>query len=168
MYRWTRPKVAVPVHGELRHMSEHARLAKSLQVPQAVVIQNGHMLRLAPGPAQLVDEVPSGRIFLDGRVLVEESAGYARARRALGFAGMIAITLVLDSKGRVATDPSIIIDGIPEPVHAAIRDATDAAIKRHKKGDEDALKENVRRAARRAAQDAWGKKPVTRVEIVYL
>jgi len=168
MYRWTRPKVAVPVHGELRHMSEHARLAKSLQVPQAVVIQNGHMLRLAPGPAQLVDEVPSGRIFLDGRVLVEEGAGYARARRALGFAGMIAITLVLDSKGRVVTDPSIIIDGIPEPVHAAIRDATDAAIKRHKKGDEDALKENVRRAARRAAQDAWGKKPVTRVEIVWV
>jgi ribonuclease J len=168
MYRWTRPKVAVPVHGELRHMSEHARLAKSLQVPQAVVIQNGHMLRLAPGPAQLVDEVPSGRIFLDGRVLVEESAGYARARRALGYAGLIAITLVLDSKGRVATEPSIIIDGIPEPVHAAIRDATDAAIKRHKKGDEDALKENVRRAARRAAQDAWGKKPVTRVEIVWV
>jgi len=168
MYRWTRPKVAVPVHGELRHMSEHARLAKSLQVPQAVVIQNGHMLRLAPGPAQLVDEVPSGRIFLDGRVLVEEGAGYARARRALGYAGLIAITLVLDSKGRVATEPSIIIDGIPEPVHAAIRDATDAAIKRHKKGDEDALKENVRRAARRAANDAWGKKPVTRVEIVYL
>jgi len=168
MYRWTRPKVAVPVHGELRHMSEHARLAKSLQVPQAVVVQNGHMLRLAPGPAQLVDEVPSGRIFLDGRVLVEESAGYARARRALGYAGMIAITLVLDSKGRVATDPSIIIDGIPEPVHAVIRDAADEAIKRHKKGDEDALKENVRRAARRAAQDAWGKKPVTRVEVVWV
>ena len=168
MYRWTRPKVAVPVHGELRHMSEHARLAKSLQVPQAVVVQNGHMLRLAPGPAQLVDEVPSGRIFLDGRVLVEEGAGYARARRALGFAGMIAITLVLDGKGRVATDPSIIIDGIPEPVHTAIRDAADEAIKRHKNGDEDALKENVRRAARRAAQDAWGKKPVTRVEVVWV
>jgi ribonuclease J len=168
MYRWTRPQIAVPVHGELRHMSEHARLALALQVPQAVVVQNGHMLRLAPGRAQIVDEVPSGRIFLDGRVLVEEGAGYARARRALGFAGMIAITLVLDGKGRVATDPSIIIDGIPEPVHAAIREATDAAIKRHRKGDDEALKENVRRAARRAAQDAWGKKPVTRVEIVWV
>src|SRR5665213_2329029 len=66
MYRWTRPQIAVPVHGELRHMSEHARLARSLQVPQAVVIENGHMLRLAPGRAEIVDEVPSGRIFLDG------------------------------------------------------------------------------------------------------
>jgi ribonuclease J len=168
MYRWTRPQVAVPVHGELRHMSEHARLARSLQVPQAVVIQNGLMLRLAPGRAQIVDEVPSGRILLDGRVLVEEGAGFARARRALGHAGIIAITLVVDGKGRVAADPSVIIDGIPEPVHAAIRAAAADAAKRHKKGDEEALKESVRRAARRAANDAWGKKPVTRVEVVWV
>jgi ribonuclease J len=168
MYRWTRPQIAVPVHGELRHMSEHARLARSLQVPQAVVVQNGLMLRLAPGRAQIVDEVPSGRILLDGRVLVEEGAGFARARRALGHAGIIAITLVVDSKGRVAADPSVIIDGIPEPVHAAIREAAADAAKRHKKGDEEQLKESVRRAARRAANDAWGKKPVTRVEVVWV
>ena len=168
MYRWTRPRIAVPVHGELRHMSEHARLARALQVPEAVVIENGHMLRLAPGPAQIIDEVPSGRIHLDGKILIEEGAGLARARRALGNAGMIAITLVLDSKGRVATTPSVIIDGIPEPVHAAIRGAADEAVKRHKKGDEEQLRENVRRAARRAASDAWGKKPVTRVEIVWV
>jgi ribonuclease J len=168
MYRWTRPRIAVPVHGELRHMSEHARLARELQVPEAVVVQNGHMLRLAPGKVMIVDEVPSGRVHLDGKVLVEEGAGLARARRALGFAGIIAITLVLDSKGRVATDPAFVIDGIPEPVHAAIRDATAEAIKRHKKGDEETLRENVRRAARRAASDAWGKKPVTRVEIVWV
>ncbi|HTT99937.1 MAG TPA: ribonuclease J [Rhizomicrobium sp.] len=168
MYRWTRPQIAVPVHGELRHMSEHARLARSLQVPQAVVIENGHMLRLAPGRAEIVDEVPSGRIFLDGRVLVEEGAGFSRARRALSYAGIIAITLVVDGKGRLAADPAVIIDGIPEPVHAAIREAAADAAKRSRKGDEDALKENVRRAARRAAQDAWGKKPVTRVEIAWV
>jgi ribonuclease J len=168
MYRWTRPRIAVPVHGELRHMSEHARLARELQVPEAVVIQNGLMLRLAPGKAEIVDEVPSGRVHLDGRILVEEGAGLARSRRALGFAGIIAVTLVLDSNGRVATDPAFVIDGIPEPVHAAIRDAASEAIKRHKKGDEEVLRESVRRAARRAASDAWGKKPVTRVEIVWV
>ncbi len=168
MYRWTRPRIAVPVHGELRHMSEHARLARALQVPEAVVIENGHMLRLAPGKAMIVDEVPSGRVHLDGKVLIDEGAGLARGRRALGYAGIIAITLVLDGKGRVATDPSIIIDGIPEPVHAAVRGAVAEALKRHKKGDEETLKENVRRAARRAAQDAWGKKPVTRVEAVWV
>ncbi len=168
MYRWTRPRIAVPVHGELRHMSEHARLAKALQVPEAVVVENGHMLRLAPGKAMIVDEVPSGRVHLDGKVLIDAGAGLARGRRALGYAGIIAITLVLDAKGRMATDPAIIMDGIPEPVHRAVRDAVAETLKRHKKGDEEALKENVRRAARRAASDAWGKKPVTRVEAVWV
>jgi ribonuclease J len=170
MYRWTRPQIAVPVHGEPRHLSEHARLARSLQVPQAIVPENGQLIRLAPGRAGVIDEVPSGRVHMDGRVLIDEGAGLARHRRSLAFAGMIAITLVLDSRGRLAADPAIIIEGIPEPVHAAIRGAMDAPLKRHnpKRDDERDLKEAVRRAARRAAEDAWGKKPVTRVEIVQL
>ncbi len=170
MYRWTRPSVAVPVHGELRHMTEHARLARSLQVPQAVVLTNGQMLRLAPDRAEIIDETPSGRVHLDGRVLVEEGAGFARARRAMSMAGLIAITLVLDGKGRAAADPAVLIEGIPEPVHAAVRNAVDEALGRHnpKRVDDEDLKESVRRAARRAASNAWGKKPVTRVEIVRL
>ena len=170
MYRWVRPRIAVPVHGELRHMAEHARLAKSLQVPEAVVLQNGQMLRLAPGRAEIIDEVPSGRVFLDGRVLVDSGEGSSRDRRGMGFAGLIAITLVLDQKGRVAAEPSLFLEGIPEAVHTPIRDAVDAATRRYnpKKGDDEALRENVRRAARRAAQDVWGKKPITRVEIAWV
>ena len=168
MYRMIRPRIAVPVHGELRHMKAHAALAKSLQVPQVVTIENGQMLKLAPGKASVIDETPSGRVHLDGQVLVAEGAGYARARRALSFAGMIAITLVLDEKNRVAADPGIILEGIPEPVHEAVRTAVDKALDRHnpKKDDEGDLKEKVRRAARGSAEDAWGKKPITRVEVV--
>jgi ribonuclease J len=170
MYRWTRPKIAVPVHGELRHMSAHVRLARSLQVPQAIMVENGHMLRLAPGKAQVIDETPAGRVHLDGQVLVSEGAGLSRARRSLGYAGMIAITLVLDGKGRVAADPALVLEGIPEPVHAAVRDAVEGTIRRHnpKNDDEEKLRETVRRAARGAAEDAWGKKPVTRVEVVWV
>ena len=84
--------IAMPVHGEMRHMTEHARLARSLQVPQALVPENGQLFRLAPGRAELIDEVPSGRIHLDGRVLVAEGEGLAKDRRALGSAGLIAIT----------------------------------------------------------------------------
>jgi ribonuclease J len=168
MYRWTRPQISVPVHGELRHQTEHARLARSLQVPQAIVPTNGELIRLAPGRAGVIDEVPSGRIHRDGRILIEEGVGLSKKRRALAFAGMIAITAVLDGKGRVAGAPSVIIEGIPEPVHAAIRNALDAPLKRHNPKRPDDLKEALRRAARRAAEDAWGKKPVTRVEIIEL
>jgi len=99
---------------------------------------------------------------------VSEGLGLARARRSLSFAGMIAITLVLDGKGRAAADPGIILEGMPEPVHEAVRGAVEKALQRHnpKKDDEGKLREAVRRAARGAAEDAWGKKPVTRVEVV--
>jgi ribonuclease J len=171
MYRWTRPQIAIPVHGEPRHMAEHARLARSLQVPQAIVPQNGQLIRLAPGRATVIDEVPSGRIHLDGRVMIEEGAGLARHRRSLSYAGMIAITVVLDARGRPAADPAIVIEGIPEPIHDAVRDALEEPLKRHnpkRDGDGYDLKESLRRAARRAADAAWGKKPVTRVEIIQL
>jgi ribonuclease J len=170
MYRWVRPQIAVPVHGELRHMSEHARLARSLQVPQAVVVQNGDMLRLAPGRAMVIDEVPAGRVYMDGRVMTEADAGLTRHRRAMAFAGFIGITLALDGKNRIAGEPSFFFEGVPEDVQEPVREAVAVTVKRHnpKRADEEDLKEQVRRAGRRAANDAWGKKPVTRVEILWV
>ena len=170
MYRWTRPQIAVPVHGELRHMAEHARLAKSLQVPQALVPANGQLYRLAPGPAELIDEVPSGRIHMDGRMLVAEGEGLAKTRRAMAYAGLIAVTLILDEKGRAAAEASVLTEGMPQPVENAVQVAVDETLRRHnpKKSSSEELRETVRRAARRAAQDTWGKKPVTRVTVVEL
>ncbi len=170
MYRWTRPKIAVPVHGELRHMAEHARLAKSLQVPEALVPANGQLYRLAPGHAELIDEVPSGRIHMDGRILVAEGEGLAKTRRAMAFAGLIVVTLVLDGKGRMAAEAGLLTEGMPDAVEDAVREAVDETVRRHnpKKSDSEELREAVRRAARRAAQDAWGKKPVTRVTVIEL
>lgn len=170
MYRWTRPQIAVAVHGERRQQEEHARLAKSLQVPQALVPENGQLFRLAPGRAQLIDETPSGRIHLDGTVLVAEGEGYSKARRTMSYAGLIVVTLVLDQKGRIATEPMILFEGIPEAIHDRAREALEGVVKRHnpKRDDEEALKETTRRAVRRAASDAWGKKPVTRVEVVWV
>jgi len=170
MYRWVRPRVAVPVHGEARHLTEHARLARELQVPQAIVLQNGYMLRLAPGRAEIVDETPAGRLHLDGNILVAEGRGYARSRAALAYAGLIAVTIPLDKKGRVAGDPALFLEGVPDEVHDPIRAALDDALSRHdsRRGDEDGLKERARLAIRRAAMAHWGKKPVTRVEVIWV
>ena len=169
MYRWIRPKLALPVHGEMRHRSAHAKLARALQVPQAMVPENGQMFRLAPGRPELIDEVPSGRIHMDGRMLVAEGEGLAKDRRAMAFAGLLVVSLVVDDKGRIAAPPVVLGEGMPEPVEEAVlkaveehhRPATSAS-------DIDDLAENVRRAARRAAHDAWGKKPITRVLVTEL
>lgn len=164
MYQWVRPRIAIPVHGELRHMSEHARFAKTLGVQQTLIAPNGNMVRLAPEPAAIVDEAPSGRLHLDGQILVSEGDGFANARRALGFAGFVGVTLVLDHKGRAAADPVLHMEGIPPQAREAIAEAV-ARASNGKRGGEE-LKEEVRRAARRAAQAVWGKKPVVRVETV--
>jgi ribonuclease J len=163
MYRWIRPKLALPVHGEIRHQMSHAKLALELQVPQALVPENGQMFRLAPGRPELIDEVPSGRIFMDGRVLVAEGEGLAKDRRAMAFAGLLVIALVVDHKGRIAAPPTVLGEGMPEPVEEAVLKAVEETLEKNKRSDPDDLAENVRRAARRAAHDAWGKKPITRV-----
>ncbi len=163
MYRWIRPKLALPVHGEMRHQVSHAKLARSLQVPQAMVPENGQMFRLAPGRPELIDEVPSGRIHMDGRILVGEGEGLSKGRRAMAFAGLLVVALVVDQKGRIAAPPVVLGEGMPEPVEDAVLKAVEETLDKNKRSDIDDLAENVRRAARRAAHDAWGKKPVTRV-----
>jgi ribonuclease J len=168
MYRWIRPKLALPVHGEIRHQMAHAKLARSLQVPQALVPENGQMFRLAPGKPVLIDEVPAGRVHLDGRILVTEGEGLAKDRRAMGFAGLLVIALVLDHKGRIAAPPVVLGEGMPDPVEEAVLKAVEETLDKNKRSDPDELAENVRRAARRAAQEAWGKKPITRVLVTEL
>lgn len=168
MYRWIRPKLAIPVHGEIRHQRAHAELARSLQVPQSFTPRNGQIYRLAPGRAQLIDEVPSGRVHLDGRILVLEEDGLAKDRRAMGFAGLLVVSLVMDRKGRLAAPPAIVAEGIPETVRTAVLRLVQNTLDLNKGGYPDDIVEIVRRTARRAAHDAWGKKPLTRVVITQI
>ena len=169
MYRWVRPRIAIPVHGEMRHMREHARLARDIQVPEVLEMVNGQLARLAPGKATVVDEAPSGRLYLDGAVLTREGEAAVKSRRGLSFAGMIAVTLILDQKNRFVADPVVVCEGIPEEVVNAVYEAADdfagrADLKRLR--DDDDLAEAARRAIRHAARAIWNKKPITRVEVV--
>jgi ribonuclease J len=168
MYGWLRPQIAVPVHGEERHLMEHVRLAKSLQIPEAIHAPNGSMVRLAPGPATIFDEAPHGRLHLDGNVLTEGDGNAVKERRGLAYAGFVAVTLMLDGRGRSVNDPVVICAGLPEGVEeAAVQAASEAQDKVSRRTDDDVkICEEMRRVVRRAVQDAWGKKPVVKVELV--
>lgn len=176
MYGWVRPRIAVPVHGEHRHMQAHAALARECQVPESVVVENGQILRLAPGPAEIAGEVQSGRLALDGTMLVPLSGELMKARHKLAFSGTIVATLVIDRAGRLAAPPQLSLPGLVDPedgadlvedIEATIRDtveAADGALRR----DDDALREAVRRAVRRTVNDTLGKKPLTDIHLVRL
>src|SRR5262249_59805500 len=99
VYQWVRPRIAVPVHGELRHMVEHAALARSCQVPETVVAPNGTLVRLAPGPAEIVDHVHAGRLARDGDAVVPLDGVALQERRKLLWNGAATATLVIDGQG---------------------------------------------------------------------
>ena len=174
MYQWVRPKIAIPVHGEARHLAAHARLAESCQVSQALVIENGALVRLAPGPADVIDSVPSGRVGLDGTALIPLDGTVMRTRHRAAYSGAAVATLVLDRNGRLKADPQVTVHGLLDPeldadalddVAAAINSAV-GALSAADRGDDDTVREAARLAVRRTLHASRGKKPVTDVHVV--
>jgi ribonuclease J len=176
MYGWVRPHVSVPVHGERRHIMEHAAFAKSLQVPHAVTPKNGSLVRLAPGEAEIVDVVPAGRLFLDGDRLVPEGAQGIDERRKLSFSGILFATLTLDEDGDVLDGPVVLAKGLSEPdgriadesiepLEIAAEDAI-GRMKKRDRMDDDAVERTVGRALRKACLETFGHRPV--IEVIVL
>ena len=114
MIGWVRPQILVPVHGEALHLSEHAALARGAGVAQVLQCRNGDLVRLAPGGAAMIDEVPAGRLYKDGSLLIGAEQRTVADRRRLGFAGIVSVALALTERGELAGDPEVELIGIPE------------------------------------------------------
>jgi ribonuclease J len=176
MYRWARPQIAVPTHGERRHLMEHAAFARDLQVPQQVTPRNGDMVRLAPGRAEVIDEVPSGRLFVDAGVLTPENGEALRERRHAAFNGVVAVSGVLDGRNRIASGPQVRALGLPTdedyPLDEVLGDLADEAAQAIKrlKGEEaefdDTVETAISRAVKKASQRIWGRRPVVETTVL--
>jgi ribonuclease J len=177
LYNWVKPRIAIPMHGEGRHLEAHAKLAERLGVAEVVRARNGAMVRLLPGPAEIIDEVPVGRVYRDGMILTREGDGQVRERRKLSFAGSVAVSLVLSEKGALLADPEVAVTGLPvtdaqgTPFADIARDATIGTIEsipRPRRKDQALVSEAVRRSVRAAVNQAWGKKPMCSVLVTVL
>jgi len=176
MYQWARPQIAVPTHGERRHLLEHCALAKDMQVPVALAPRNGDMVRLAPGHPDIIDEVPSGRLFVDAGMVTPEHGEALRERRHAAHNGMLNISLVLDAKNRLAAGPRIRTLGLPGdeefPLSEAIEELEDEAraalegMDRSSRDDDEAVRTLVSRKVKKACQRIWDRRPI--VETVVL
>ena len=169
MYRWVRPQIIVPVHGEARHMAEQARFALENGVPSAALQRNGDIIRLAPdGPAK-VGEARVGRLVLDGDVILPADGSTMTERRRISLGGLITVAVPMHADGALAGAPLVRPFGVPveEDRDDFIADATDAAEHAFDaKLDEDRLREGIRLAVRRCATLWTGKKPVVDVQLV--
>ncbi len=172
MYEWVRPRIGVPVHGEAAHLVAQGSLMATSGIPEVAQVRNGDMLRLAPGPAEIIDQVPFGRIYKDGKLVGTDEAMGIRDRRKLSFAGHVAVNVVLDDKYELAGDPDLVAIGVAvvdeagEELEDLMLDAAIGAVNsipRARRKDLDLVSEAVRRAVRGAANEAWGKKPLVTV-----
>jgi ribonuclease J len=175
MIGWVRPQILIPVHGEALHMAEHAELARRSGVGKVVVCRDGELVRLAPGVPGKIDEVPAGRIYKDGSLLVSAEERTVADRRRLGFAGVVSVALAVSARGELIGDPAVTLTGIPEAnaLGHRIEDiAYDAAVEafesmpRPRRRDPEAVGEAVRRAIRAALSAAWNKKPTCHVHVL--
>ncbi len=171
MYKWVRPQIVVPVHGEPRHLAEQARLALAHGVPHAIVQKNGDVIRLAPEGPEKVDQVRVGQLVLDGDVILPADGSTVNERRKIGYGGLITVALPVGGDGRLAGKPLVRPFGVPveEDRDDFIADATDAATHAFSpETNEDQLRETVRLAVRRCATLWTGKKPVVEVMLLQI
>lgn len=176
MYQWVRPRIAVPTHGERRHIIAHAELARSLQVPEAITPRNGDMVRLAPGPATIIDEVPSGRLLLDGTVLVGEGSDGMRERDQIAMSGVLHVALAMSEAGKLLSGPDIQTLGLPTDDRAkveahleSLEDAAETEILRlapQERSDDEWLEKLLVRVLRKKCLAIWGKRPFITVSLL--
>jgi ribonuclease J len=174
MIGWVRPQILIPVHGEALHMAEHAALARRAGVPKVIICQDGDVVRLAPRPG-VIDELPAGRLYKDGTLLIGAGERTVADRRRLGFSGIVSIALTLSHKGELVAGPRIELTGVPEAdaagipmldiVHNALMEAF-KSMPSPRRRDPDTVAEALRRAARAALAAAWGKKPICHVHVL--
>jgi ribonuclease J len=172
MYDWVRPEVLVPVHGEAAHLSAQTELALSAGIKTVPKVRNGNLLRLAPGPVSVIDDVPHGRVFKDGKLIGDIDEMGISDRKKLAYVGHVSVNILLDAKYDFLADPDVEPFGLPEfddegedmadTLYDAVLGAVES-IPRSRRKDLATLKEAVRRAIRSTANVAWGKKPIVTV-----
>ncbi|MQP65523.1 MBL fold metallo-hydrolase [Niveispirillum sp. SYP-B3756] len=174
MYQWVRPKVAVPVHGEGRHLAAHAELARGCQVPEVLIPEDGGAIRLAPGPAALVGHVHAGRLCIDGKRIVPMNNHALRGRTRMAQSGAVVVTLVMTPRGDLLADPKVSIMGLLEEdeyeeemtdLISRIRGAVDQ-LSRTARLEDSSVKEAARVAVRRNFSAMQGRKPMTEIHLV--
>ena len=174
MYEWVRPEIAIPVHGERRHLLEHARYAKQVGAKKAMPGRNGEMIRIAPEGPEVVDIVPSGRLYEDGGVIVPSTDDGLRLRRKMAFAGHVGVSVVFNERGKLVSGPEPRIVGFPEgddgeamdDLMDAVADAAEDAFRElspRDRKDEDAVEDKLRGRVKRIVKDRTGKRAVVEI-----
>ncbi len=176
MLQWVKPQAVIAVHGERTMLEAHAQLALDLQVPTAIVPNNGSVIRLYPGTPSVIDHVETGLLAVElGRILNADHQAIVQ-RRKLQFSGTVHATLVMDKRGELVTDPQVSTVGLVDPdqedgrkFEEDILDEIEDILADMSKGeltDDHFVSEEMRIGIRRFVQHRLNIKPKTTVHLV--
>lgn len=171
MYKWVRPRIAIPVHGEARHLQEHARLAKSQGIKEVVIPENGSLIQIEGGHSRVIETVQSGRWALDGNRMIPIISPVLKDRNKISVQGVIVASLTADKFGQLLKDPGLTILGVTEPgketetltkdLQRVIRDTLLDDFK-----NDEARLEALRLIIRQTVNQRFGKKPIVEVHLM--
>jgi ribonuclease J len=170
IYKLVKPRFAIPTHGEYRHLAEHAALAEEAGA-ETILLEDGDILRIAPGGLRVVDSAEVGRLALDGDRLLPLSGAALAARRKMLVNGAVVASLVVDATGRLLTAPAVSAPGLfdDESGAAALAERLEDAVEdlpAPVRRDDDAFREAARSALRRAVNQALAKRPTVEVHLL--
>ena len=174
MYNWVRPKSIIPVHGEHRHMIEHVKFAKEMQVPYTVKVENGDIVKLSPGEKpEVFDKAPSGRLFVDGNIAVEEDSRSIKERRNISANGILDVTILITPKGSIHNKPILNYSGLPinndddyQYELENIIEKTARTFSLNNQSQKDNIIDAIKISCRKITKEFTGKKPVTKIKLV--
>ncbi|SVB14785.1 uncharacterized protein METZ01_LOCUS167639, partial [marine metagenome] len=174
MYNWVKPQCVIPVHGEHRHMIEHINFAKEMQVPYPVQVENGDIVKIYPGnKPEVYDKAPSGRLYVDGNISVEEDSQSIKERKNLSSNGYMEVTILITPKGNIHKRPILSFKGLPildeEEFIYGLEEEIESTAKTfslNSKKQEHNLIDALKIACRKYSKEKTGKKPFTNINIV--
>ena len=176
MYDWVRPKAVIPVHGEHRHMKEHINFAKEKQIPYPIKVENGDIVKIYPGKKpEIYDKAPSGRLYVDGSVSVEEDSKSIKERKNISSNGYMEVTILVTPKGNIHKRPIISFKGLPvikeEEFIYGLEEEIEKTLKTfslNNKKQEQNLIDALKISCRKYSKEKTGKKPFTNINIVQI
>ena len=174
MYNWVKPKCVIPVHGEHRHMIEHINFAKEMQVAYPVQVENGDIVKIFPGKKpEVYDKAPSGRLYVDGNISVDEDSSSIKERKNLSNNGYMEVTILVTPKGNIHKRPILSFKGLPvieeEEFIYGLEEEIESTTKKfslNSKKQEYNLIDALKIACKKYAKEKTGKKPFTNINIV--
>ena len=171
MYEWIRPKILIPVHGELQHLIEHGRFAKKHGISDVVIPENGSMIRIEGNTAEIVDDIPAGRLARDGNQLVSFDHSVLKERTKLSINGIVFVTLSFDENDTLKDRPQLALIGLVEngdltqQIKRKIEEAVEDLSPKDR-GNDEVIKDKAATAIRRQITASIDKKPLVQVHIV--